>query len=59
MKKRIVTTILGIGLGFGLIGPASAVSCTAYYNSCVDQGTSQTTCERMYIKCIRYNWDDE
>ncbi len=59
MNKKIVTAILGAGLAFGLVSTASAVSCADYYNSCIEQGTNQTTCERMYAKCVRYDWDDK
>ena len=61
MNKKIMSVLIGIGMGIGALGGAQAAvgctNCTHGYQECVAGGTDTTTCTRLYNKCINLNWD--
>ena len=56
-KKGILAAVMSIGMGIGLAGTATAGGyCEQEYNSCVTAGVSESTCARLYNKCVRFGW---
>jgi hypothetical protein len=54
MNKKLLTIILGVGMGFGSIGAASAgsLNCHSMMMNCLGAGVSMPICLSVFNNCL-------
>lgn len=58
MKNKVLTAILGIGIGVSSISPALAATCKSELEQCLENTRLFEQCEGEYRRCVTLDRDE-